>query len=104
MIDPSQLGEMMRNAQEMQQKMQDELRARTVEGQAGGGMVKVTMNGLYEVSSVKIEPAVINKDDASLLEDLVRAAIHAAVARVEEARMEQARGMAGQLGIPQGMF
>ena len=104
MIDPSQIGEMMRQAQDMQQKMQEELRTRVVEGQAGGGMVRIVMNGLYEVASVKIEPSVVNKDDVPLLEDLVRAALHAAVARVEDARMEHARGMAGSLGIPSGMF
>jgi len=103
-IDPSQIGEMMRQAQAMQQKMQDDLRARVVEGQAGGGMVRIDMNGLYEVTSVKIDPTVVSKDDVGLLEDLVRAAIHAAVARIEEARAEQARGMAGQLGLPPGMF
>lgn len=104
MLDPSKLGEMMRQAQEMQQRVQDELRARTAEGQAGGGMVKVEMNGLYEVTTLKIDPAVVDPKDTALLEDLVRAALGACVARVEELRMEQARGMASAFGLPPGMM
>lgn len=104
MIDPEKLGQMMQQAQQMQQRMQEELQRARVEGQAGGGMVKVTLNGAYEVVAVKIEPTVVDKDDVSMLEDLVRAAVNDATARIEEVRMEQARGMAGQLGIPPGMF
>ncbi len=104
MFDPSKLGEMMQQAQQMQEKMQAELKTKTSEGQAGGGMVKVQVNGLYEVLSVKIDKAAIDPNDISLLEDLVRAAVGQALARVEEARMENARSMAGAMGIPGGMF
>ena len=104
MFDPSKLGEMMQQAQQMQDKMQAELKTKTSEGQAGGGMVKVQVNGLYEVLSVKIDKAAIDPNDMSLLEDLVRAAVGQALARVEEARMENARSMAGAMGLPGGMF
>jgi nucleoid-associated protein EbfC len=104
MIDPSKLQDMMRQAQSLQQNMQDQLRAKTVEGAAGGGMVKVTMNGLLEVQSVKIEKTVIDPNDPALLEDLVRAAIAQAVQKAEELRMEQTRSLAGNLGLPSGMF
>jgi len=104
MFDPSKLGEMMQQAQQMQDKMQAELKTKTSEGQAGGGMVKVQVNGLYEVLSVKIDKAAIDPNDVSLLEDLVRAAVGQALARVEEARMENARSMAGAMGLPGGMF
>lgn len=104
MIDPEKLGQMMQQAQAMQQRMQEELQRARVEGQAGGGMVKVTLNGAYEVVALQIEPSVVDKDDVSMLEDLIRAAFNDATARIEEVRMEQARGMAGQLGIPPGMF
>jgi DNA-binding YbaB/EbfC family protein len=104
MLDPSKLGEMMKQAQEMQAKMQDELRRRALEGQAGGGLVTVTMNGLFEVTAVKIDPKVVDRNDVALLEDLVRAAVSQATAKVEEARLEQARGMASAFGIPPGMM
>lgn len=104
MIDPEKLGQMMQQAQTMQQQMQEQLQSARVEGQAGGGMVKLTLNGAYEVVSLKIEPTVVDKDDVTMLEDLIRAAFNDATSRIEELRMEQARGMAGQLGIPPGMF
>ncbi len=104
MLDPSKLAEMMRQAQEMQQRAQDELRSKTVEGQAGGGMVAVQLNGLFEVLKVAIDKRVVNPDDVALLEDLVRAAVSQATAKVEEVRMEQARGMASAFGLPPGMM
>lgn len=104
MFDPSKLGEMMEQAKQMQDRMQAELKNRVVEGQAGGGMVKVEVNGLYEVTKVAIDKAAIDPNDPSLLEDLVRAAFTAALAKVEEARAENARSMAGAMGIPPGMF
>jgi DNA-binding YbaB/EbfC family protein len=104
MFDPSKLSEMMQQAQQMQSKMQADLKHQVVEGQAGGGMVKVAVNGLYEVTAVKIDPAVVDPKDCALLEDLVRAAFGQALARVEEARMDNARRMAGAMGIPGGLF
>lgn len=104
MFDPSKLSEMMAQAQQMQQRMQEELKSKSVEGAAGGGMVKVTVNGLFEVTSVKIDPTVVDKADVALLEDLVKAAVSQALARVEEARLENARQMAGGMGLPGGLF
>ena len=104
MFDPSKLSEMMAQAQQMQQRLQDELKVKVLEGQAGGGMVKVEVNGMFEVTRVTIDPKVVDKDDVALLEDLVRAAVSQALARVEEARMENARTMAGNMGLPGGLF
>jgi hypothetical protein len=104
MFDPSKLHEMMQQAQQMQSKMQAELQQRVVEGQAGGGMVKVALNGLYQVTTVTIDPAVVDAKDTAMLEDLVRAAFSQALARVEEARVDHARQMAGAMGIPGGLF
>lgn len=104
MIDPSRLQEMMREAQRLQERMQQELKAKSVEGQSGGGMVKVTLNGLLEVQSVRIDKAAVDANDLSLLEDLVRAALAQAIQRAEEARMEHTRSLAGNLGLPGGMF
>jgi DNA-binding YbaB/EbfC family protein len=104
MFDPSKLSEMMQQAQQMQDRMQQDLRTKTVEGQAGGGLVKVTVNGLYEVARVQIDPRAIDASDPTMLEDLVRAAIGQALSRVEEVRMENARSMAGAMGLPGGLF
>lgn len=100
MIDPQKLQEMMRQAQQMQERLQQELAGKTVSGEAGGGLVKVTMNGLLEVKSVKIDPTAIDPKDPTLLEDLVRAAVQQAVEAAEAARIDQTRAMAGGLGIP----
>ncbi|OGQ24220.1 MAG: nucleoid-associated protein, YbaB/EbfC family [Deltaproteobacteria bacterium RBG_16_71_12] len=104
MIDPSKLQDMMREAQRLQERMQAELKAKVVEGQSGGGMVRVTLNGLLEVQSVKIEKGAVDPADLTLLEDLVRAALAQAIQRAEEARMEHTRSLAGNLGLPSGMF
>jgi DNA-binding YbaB/EbfC family protein len=104
MIDPSRLQEMMREAQRMQERMQQELKTKVVEGQSGGGMVKVSLNGLLEVQAVKIEKGAVDPNDVTLLEDLVRAAVAQAIQRAEEARMEHTRSLAGNLGLPTGMF
>ena len=104
MFDPSKLSEMMAQAQQMQQRMQEELKTKIIEGQAGGGMVRVSLNGLLEVTSVKIDPAVVDRADVPMLEDLVRAALSQALARAEEARTENARAMAGNMGLPGGLF
>ena len=91
---------MMQKAQQMQEQLQQELAQKIVVGEAGGGMVKVVLNGLLEVKSVKIDKAAIDPNDVTLLEDLVRAAVGQALAAAEEARMEHTRKMAGGLGIP----
>ncbi len=103
MMDPTKLAEMMRQAQQMQEQMQRDLAHMTVVGEAGGGMVRVVVNGMLEVKSVKIEKSVIDPSDATLLEDLVRAAVAQAIAAAEAARLEHTKKMAGNLGLP-GLF
>ncbi len=104
MFDPSKLQEMMQQAAHMQTQMQNELRQKSVVGQAGGGMVQIGLNGLYEVQSVKVDPSVVDAKDASMLEDLIRASLTQALVRVEDVRMDHARHMAGAMGIPGGLF
>jgi hypothetical protein len=62
------------------------------------------MNGAGDVTAVKIDPSCVDKSDVTLLEDLVRAAVSGAVKKLEEARLEQAKQMAGSMGLPPGMF
>ncbi len=79
------IGDLMKKAQEMQQKLQEaqQQAAETeVEGQAGAGMVTVTMTGRYDVRRVNVDPAVLN-EDKEVLEDLLAAAVNDAVKKVE---------------------
>lgn len=95
------IGNLMRQAQEMQanmQKAQEELASLEVTGTAGGGMVEAIMTGKHEVRRVKIDPSLLEDDDAEMLEDLVAAAMNDAVRRVEEASQEKFSGMSGGMG------
>jgi nucleoid-associated protein EbfC len=99
-----QLAGLMKQAQQMQdnmRKMQEQLAATEVEGQAGAGMVKVVMNCQHDVKRVTIDPSVMG-DDKDMLEDLVAAAINDAVRRVETTKQEKMGGMTAGLGLPPG--
>ncbi|MBU6378228.1 MAG: YbaB/EbfC family nucleoid-associated protein [Gammaproteobacteria bacterium] len=97
-------GNMMKQAEALQrnmQKAQEEVARMEVVGEAGGGMVKVTMNGKHEVQKVQIEPAVIG-EDREMLEDLVAAAINDAVRRVETQSQQRMSEMMSGLRLPPG--
>ena len=100
-----QLGQLMRQAQQMQenlQKAQEELAALEVVGEAGGGMVKVTMSCKHEVRALAIDPELVG-DDREMLEDLVAAAVNDALRKVERTVQEKYSGMTSGLGLPPGM-
>ena len=100
-----QLAGLMKQAQQMQEnlkKAQDEIAAMEVEGQAGAGMVKISMTGRHDVKRVSIDPSLMG-DDKDMLEDLIAAAINDAVRRVETATQENMGGLAGGLALPPGM-
>ena len=99
------LGHLMRQAQEMQanmQKAQEELASTEVEGQSGGGMVKVRMTCKYEVRRVEIEPNLVG-DDKDMLEDLVAAAVNDANRKVEQTVQEKLSSLTGGLQLPEGL-
>ncbi len=97
---------MMRQAQQLQNrlaKVQQELEELTVEGSAGGGVVRVTMNGRQEVSEVFIEPEAaptLDQEDIDLLQDLVAAAVNDASARTQQMAAEKMNAVTGGLNIP----
>jgi len=100
-----QLAGLMKQAQQMQEnlkKAQEEIAAMEVEGQAGAGMVKVTMTGRHDVKRVSIDPSLMG-DDKDMLEDLVAAAVNDAVRRVETVTQEKMGGMTSGFGLPPGM-
>jgi DNA-binding YbaB/EbfC family protein len=100
------LGKLMKQAQEMQQRMaklQEELAAKEVEGTSGGGMVRVKMNGQQEVLSVHIDPQVFSDGDKEMLEDLMTAAFNEARRLALDLAKNEMSKLTGGLPIP-GMF
>ena len=99
----SNIAQMMQQAQKMQENLkqaQQELANLEVKGQAGGGLVEVTMSGRHEVRQVRIDESIC--DDREMVEDLVAAAVNDAVNRVQEASQEKMSSLAGGLPIPPG--
>ena len=96
-MNPQQL---MKQAQQMQERMQKQMAELKVEGNAGGGMVTVTMNGAKQVLSLKIDPEAVSKDDVEMLQDLILAAINDAHRKVDEQLGQQMQGLMGGLKIP----
>ena len=99
---PGNMQNMMQQAQKMQQKLQEEIAQIRVEATAGGGMVVIKMDGHKNVTGVKIDPEAVG--DVEMLQDLIMAACHEAVNRVEEETKKKMSGMLGGLGLPPGMF
>lgn len=98
------LGDIMKQAQEMQEKMQqmqEEMANKEVEGQAGAGMVKVVMTGRHDVKSVSIDPDLL-KEDKGMLEDLLAAAVNDAVRRVEDTNKDSLSSLTGGMQMPPG--
>ena len=94
---------MMKQAQQMQARMQKQMEEMRVEATAGGGMVSVTMNGSKQVIALKIDPEAVSKEDVEMLQDLILAALNDAHRKVDEEMQKQMSGMMGGLKIP-GMF
>ena len=104
MFNKNALSGLMRQAQQMQEnmkKVQDELAALEVEGQAGAGLVKILMTCKYDVRRVSIDPSVL--DDKEMLEDLVAAAVNDAVRRVEATTQEKMAAVTAGMPLPPGM-
>ena len=98
------LGNLMKQAQEMQanlQKAQEELASMEVTGESGGGMVKVTMTGRHDVRSVRIADEVM--EDREMLEDLLAAAVNDAVRRIESESQQRLSGLTAGMNLPPGM-
>ena len=96
-------GNIMKEAQKLQQqmeRMQEEIGQKKVEATAGGGMVTVQANGKQELLSIKLDPEVINRDDAQMLEDLVLAACNEALRKSRELVQQEMGKLTGGLKIP----
>jgi DNA-binding YbaB/EbfC family protein len=97
------IQKMLKQAKEMQERLQRETAEMRIEGSAGGGMVSVVMDGQKSVLSLRLEPEVVNKDDVDMLQDLVLAALRDAAAKVDAALAEKLGGLGAGMKIP-GMF
>ncbi len=96
-------GNIMKQAKKMQERigqMQQELEMRTIEAQAGGGMVKVIVNGKFEIVSLKIEKDVVNPEDIEMLQDLIVAAVNEGIRKAQEMASEEMAKITGGLNIP----
>ncbi len=97
------LGNIMKHAQQMQQKMarvQEELQSREVEASAGGGMVTATVNGAQQLVALKMEPSVIDPEDVEMLQDLVLAAVNEAIKKSQAMAQEEMSKITGGMNIP----
>ncbi|MGH1472145.1 MAG: YbaB/EbfC family nucleoid-associated protein [Cellvibrionaceae bacterium] len=98
------LGDMMKQAQAMQenmQKMQEEIANMEVQGESGAGLVKVTMTGRHDVKQVTIDPSIMS-EDKEMVEDLLAAAVNDAVRKVEAANKDKMGGLTEGLTMPPG--
>jgi DNA-binding YbaB/EbfC family protein len=99
---PGNMQAMMKQAQEMQERMQQEIAQIRVEASAGGGMVTVKMDGQKNLLAVKIDPEVAG--DVEMLQDMVLAACNEAVKKVEDETKQKMGGLLGGLGLPPGLL
>ncbi len=100
------LGNLMKQAQEMQGKMaamQERMGAMEIDGASGGGLVKATITGKGELKRLKIEPSLVDPKEVEVLEDLIVAAINDARAKVDIAAAEEMKKVTGGLALPPGM-
>lgn len=98
------LRKMQKKMQKSLAKMQEELSNQVVEGVAGGGAVKIQMNGHHEIISVKIDPSVVDPEEVDMLEDLIIVAFRDAVSSIQSRQMEAMSQITGGLNLPPGML
>jgi DNA-binding YbaB/EbfC family protein len=108
-VDPFKIQEMLGQAKQMQEQMQQKLSQTVVEASSGGGAVTVKMNGKKEILKVTIDPSAVaslsgSTADVEMLEDLIAAAFNEAGRRAEELLKSSMQGMLGGLNLPPGLF
>jgi nucleoid-associated protein EbfC len=93
------IQQMMKQAQQMQERLQKQMQELKVEATSGGGMVTVVMSGTKQILTLKIDPEAVSKDDVEMLQDLILAAINDAQRKVDDALQKQMGGLMGGLGL-----
>jgi DNA-binding YbaB/EbfC family protein len=97
------LQQLMKQAQQMQEKLQKQMETTVVDATAGGGMVSIKMNGQKQLLSIQIDPEVFTNGDKDMLQDLIVAAVNEGIRKVDEVMAGQLGGLTGGLKIP-GLF
>lgn len=103
---PANMNHMLRQAQKMQEDMQAlqaDLDERVYDISAGGGMVKLSINGKKEVLSLEISPEIVDPDDTETLADIITAAVNQAIKQVDDTNASEMQKITGSMGIP-GLF
>ena len=98
------LQEMMKQAQQMQEDMQREMQRIRVDASAGGGVVRVEMNGSKELVDLKIDPEAVKSGDVEMLQDLIIAAVNEASRKADEAMKGKLGSKLGGMGLPDGLL
>lgn len=96
-------NKIMQQAQAMQKQLEkttDEINKKEFEASASNGLVKVVINGEYKLVSIKIDPSILNSDDAEMIEELITIAINEAVSKVDNYKKETLGSMANAMGLP----
>jgi DNA-binding YbaB/EbfC family protein len=94
------IQDMMKQAQQMQERLQKQMTEMRVDGAAGGGMVVVTVNGNKQLLSIRLDPEVVSKDDVEMLQDLIVAATNDAHRKVDVALANQMQALTGGMRLP----
>ena len=94
------IQQMMKQAQQMQERLQKQMAELQVEATAGGGMVSVVVNGAKQIQSIKIDPEVVSKDEVEMLQDLIVAAVNDAQRKADEEMARRMGGLMGGLKLP----
>ena len=97
------LQQMLKQAQQMQEKLQKQMETTVVDATAGGGMVSIKMNGQKQLLAIQIDPEVFTSGDKDMLQDLIVAAVNEGIRKVDDVMQSQLGSLAGGLKIP-GMF
>ncbi len=100
MKDLGSLQKMLKQAKEMQDKLQKEMGELRIEGTSGGGMVTVVLDGHKNLTGIRLDPEVVNRDDIDMLQDLIVAAFSDAAASVDEQMSQKLSSLGGGLKIP----
>ncbi len=98
---------MMKKVQKMQsdmKKMQEDLKRKTVETSAGGGAVKIVMNGEKQIQSLVIAPSAVDPEDVEMLQDLISAAVNESIKKVDDMMTSEMGKLTSGLGLPPGLF
>jgi DNA-binding YbaB/EbfC family protein len=92
------IQQMMKQAQQMQERLKQQMADLRVEASAGGGMVSVVVNGAKQIQSITIDPEVVSKDDVEMLQDLIVAAVNDAQRKADEEMAQRMGGLMGGMG------